>query len=178
MTYQEIEKMNSAERVMLIGIGNRNTNAKRIMIAGILAEALTAEEIYNYVTRGWMPEVHTFDEWNRYGRAVKRGERRVFEAVIWIAKEGRTEATEADGDADELDALNFYQHKAYFFRKEQTEEITYREVEIPADVIREVRRGVEYLTGNTRPIKEMLKEANYKWSRKKSAWYRPVQAVR
>lgn len=181
MTYQEIEKMNIEERAALLGL--ENGNRARIMRAGILADVLTAREVWEYLTRGIMPAVHTFDIWTRRGRAVRKGEHMAFSAVIWVPKENRraeteeeaTEATEATEAETVTRTRNFYQHKAYFFREEQTEEITYPPVEIPADVMREVRRGVEYLTGNTRPIKEILKAANYKWSRKKSAWYRPAQ---
>ena len=173
MTRQELLKLNMDEALMLIGDGNDNKT--RIMRAGAMAGAFSEDEISDYIWFGRMPDVHTFDEWNNRGRAVRKGEHKAFDAVIWVPKTQTAEVETEEGATEEERFTNFYQHKAYFFRKDQTDEITFPHVDLPEDVFREVRRGVEYLTGNTRPIKDALKEANYKWSRKKSAWYRPAQ---
>lgn len=157
------------------------TNKEIILRAMLTAEIITSEDVKN----GNIPEVHTYDVWKENGRTVKRGARAMFSAMIWkfTKKNHRLTAEEAQamseatgephnaGDSVEYDG--YILKRAHFFGLEQTEETAAEVViEIPADCTRTTENGCEWISGNTRAIKEQLKAAGYRFSRRRGAWYK------
>lgn len=173
--------------VMMLSMDKHNNSI--IMCAGIEAGIISPVEIVAFFQRGIMPPVHTFDEWKKNGYTVKKGEKRAFDAYIWkyVEKEVTLSEEEAasmnacsliDGmtyaAGDTISRGNFIRKKAYFFRVEQVEKTP--EIAplpaLPEDVKKEIRGGCCWISGNTRPIKDDLKAAGFRWSKRNAAWYR------
>lgn len=171
---------------LLMSLARDKHNNALIMSAGIEAGAFSAVEIIGYFTEARMPHFHTIEIWNRMGYQVKKGERARFQARIWKYTEKAVKLTAEDAAAmnagsmiegvtyaegDEIQRGNFIKKDAYFFSLQQVEKIATLP-ELPEDVKQEVRKGCRWISGNTRPIKEALKAAGFRWSKKNSAWYR------
>jgi hypothetical protein len=117
-----------------------------------------------------IPEaIHTFARWKAYGRQVKKGEHAAFTAYIWK----HTEKTVVI-DGEEKVVTDFIRVKSFFFTAEQTEKAAPAKelASLPDDCKKEVKGSYTWISGNTRPIKEDLKAAGFRWSKKNSAWYR------
>jgi len=136
---QKLEELKQSDDWRLSAVlmmrGNRNHDI--IMIAGISAGVVTFEEFDEYMTAGRMPHYHTYAEWKKLGRQVKRGEKARFTARIWEYTEKKGEMTaeqaealntmmrNADGreykEGDETLSSSFIKKEAFFFGLDQTE---------------------------------------------------------
>ena len=176
---------------LLMSLANDKHNSSIILAAGIEAGAIPAAALLEYFQTGRMPAVHTFDVWKKAGYSVKKGEKHAFEARIWkyTEKKSGTYTEEeaaainamvinADGSkieaGDEKISRDFIKKTAYFFTAAQVEKTPEPAAlpELPADVKKETRGSCTWISGNTRPIKEALKAAGFRWSKKNTAWYR------
>ena len=157
---------------------NRKTNAGIIVSAAIEAGAMSDAEIVDYFKRGTMPALHTFDVWQANGYSVKKGSKALFSAYIWkhttkkVESKGKDRET-GEIETEEIETERFVKVKAYFFGADQVEERERVELEtIPADCKKTVAGAYEIVSGNTRPIKDALKAAGYRWNKKNSYWFR------
>jgi hypothetical protein len=84
----------------------------------------------------------------------------------------------ADGSkieaGDEKISRDFIKKTAYFFTSAQVEKTPEPATlpDLPEDVKKETKGSCTWISGNTRPIKEELKAAGFRWSKKNGAWYR------
>lgn len=160
----------------------------------IIAAAAFNEGIYGYnefiayCENKPLPELLTFDQWARNGYAVKKGEKSILTADIWkyIEKSETLSAARADElnknsmmektykAGDVIKTGDYITKTAYLFTADQVEKITYKAVELPEDCEKYTEGGREYIKGNTRPIKEDLKNAGYRWSKTRGVWYRNI----
>ena len=176
---------------LLMSLANDKHNSSIILAAGIEAGAINPVALLEYFQTGRMPAVHTFDVWKKAGYSVKKGEKHAFEARIWKYTEKKTgtyteeEAASinamvvnADGSkieaGDEKISRDFIKKTAYFFTSAQVEKTPEPAAlpDLPEDVKKETRGSCTWISGNTRPIKEELKAAGFRWSKKNGAWYR------
>ena len=177
---------------LLMSLANDKHNSSIILSAGIQAGVIPPAALLEYFTTGRMPAVHTFDVWKKAGYSVKKGAVHAFEARIWkyTEKKNGTYTEEeaaainsiminADGSdmvqtGDEKTSHGFIKKLAYFFTAEQVEKTPEPAPlpDLPEDVKKETRGGCCWISGNTRPIKESLKAAGFRWSKKNAAWYR------
>ena len=176
---------------LLMSLENDKHNSSIILAAGIEAGAIKPEALLEYFQTGRMPAVHTFDVWKKAGYSVRKGEKHAFEARIWKYTEKKTgtyteeEAAainamviNADGSkieaGDEKISRDFIKKTAYFFTSAQVEKTPEPAAlpDLPADVKKETKGSCTWISGNTRPIKEELKAAGFRWSKKNGAWYR------
>lgn len=161
-------------------------NSSIIMSAAIAAGKVTATEVLAFFQRGWMPAIHTVDIWNRGGKRIKAGEKAAFDAYIWqYVDKSETltaEQTAAMNAANMIEGIEYHEgdtinkgefikRKAYFFRAEQVEDMP-ELPELPEDVKKEKKGNTCWISGNTKPIKDALKAAGFRWSKKRGAWYR------
>lgn len=176
---------------LLMMLANDKHNSSIIMAAGVDAGVITASQLLEFLQIGRMPAVHTFDIWKDAGYRVKKGQHHAFQARIWKYTEKKA-GTYTEAEADTINSMivnadgsdfvqageektqrGFIKKLAYFFTADQVEKVELQELpELPEDVKQETRNGCTWITGNTRPIKEGLKAAGYKWSKKANAWYR------
>ena len=177
---------------LLMSLANDKHNSSIILAAGIEAGAINPVALLEYFQTGRMPAVHTFDVWQKAGYNVKKGEKHAFEARIWkyTEKKAGTYTEEeaasinsmivnADGSdmvqaGDEKTSHDFIKKTAYFFTFAQVEKAPELQPlpELPEDVKKESRGGCCWISGNTYAIKDALKAAGFRWSKKNSAWYR------
>ena len=178
---------------LLMSLANDKHNSSIILAAGIEAGAINPVALLEYFTTGRMPAVHTFDVWDKAGYRVRKGESAAFEARIWkyTEKKAGTYTEEeaaainsmvvnADGSdmvqaGDEKTSHGFIKKTAYFFTADQVEKLA-ELPDLPEDVKQERRGACLWISGNTYAIKDALKAAGYKYSKKNSAWYRRVAA--
>lgn len=194
----DISKLN-AENIadylpaLLMSLANDKHNSSIILSAGIQAGIIPPAALLEYFTNGRMPAVHTFDVWKKAGYTVKKGEKAAFTARIWKFTEKDITLTAEDAAAmnaanvidgihyaagDTISRGDFIKKVSYFFTAAQVEKTPEPAPlpELPEDVKKETRGGCEWISGNTRPIKESLKSAGFRWSKKNSAWYRKAAA--
>lgn len=177
---------------LLMSLANDKHNSSIILAAGIEAGVIPPAALLDYFTTGRMPAVHTFDAWKKAGYSVKKGAKHAFEARIWkyTEKKAGTYTEEeaasinsmvinADGSdmvqaGDEKTSHGFIKKLAFFFTPDQVEKTPEPAAlpELPEDVKKETRGGCCWISGNTKPIKEDLKAAGFRWSKKNAAWYR------
>ena len=177
---------------LLMSLANDKHNSSIILAAGIEAGAINPVALLEYFQTGRMPAVHTFDVWQKAGYNVKKGEKHAFEARIWkyTEKKAGTYTEEeaasinsiivnADGSdmvqaGDEKTSHDFIKKTAYFFTFAQVEKAPELQPlpDLPEDVKKESRGGCCWISGNTYAIKDALKAAGFRWSKKNSAWYR------
>lgn len=171
---------------LLMNLANDKHNSSIILAAGIEAGAINPVALLEYFQTGRMPAVHTFDVWQKAGYSVKKGEKHAFEARIWkyTEKAAKLTAEEAaamnaanmlDGvqyaEGDEISRGNFIKKTAYFFTADQVKKLADL-LELPEDVKQERRGACLWISGNTYAIRDALKAAGFRWSKKNNAWYR------
>lgn len=174
---------------LLMSLANDKHNSSIILSAGIQAGVIPPAALLEYFTTGRMPAVHTFDIWKKAGYNVKKGEKAAFTARIWKFTEKAVTLTAEDAAAmnagnmidgiqyaegDTIQRGNFIKKVAFFFTAGQVEKAPELQPlpELPEDVKKESRGGCCWISGNTKPIKEDLKAAGFRWSKKNGAWYR------
>ena len=174
---------------LLMSLANDKHNSSIILAAGIQAGVIPPAALLEYFQFGRMPAVHTFDIWKKAGYTVKKGEKAAFTARIWKFTEKDITLTAEDAAAmnaanvidgihyaagDTISRGDFIKKVAFFFTAAQVEKTPELQPlpDLPEDVKKETRGGCEWISGNTRPIKESLKAAGFRWSKKNSAWYR------
>lgn len=174
---------------LLMSLANDKHNSSIILAAGIQAGVIPPAALLEYFTTGRMPAVHTFDIWKKAGYNVKNGEKAAFTARIWKFTEKAVTLTAEDAAAmnagnmldgvtyaegDTIQRSNFIKKVAFFFTAGQVEKAPELQPlpELPEDVKKETRGGCCWISGNTKPIKESLKAAGFRWSKKNAAWYR------
>ena len=174
---------------LLMSLANDKHNSSIILAAGIEAGAINPVALLEYFQTGRMPAVHTFDVWQKAGYQVRKGEKHAFEARIWKYTEKATKLTAEEAaemnaanildgvqyaEGDEISRGNFIKKTAYFFTFAQVEKAPELQPlpELPEDVKKESRGGCCWISGNTYAIKDALKAAGFRWSKKNSAWYR------
>lgn len=174
---------------LLMSLANDKHNSSIILAAGIQAGVIPPAALLDYFTTGRMPAVHTFDIWKKAGYNVKKGEKAAFTARIWKFTEKAVTLTAEDAAAmnagnmldgvtyaegDIIQRGNFIKKVAFFFTANQIEKAPELQPlpELPEDVKKETRGGCCWISGNTKPIKEDLKAAGFRWSKKNAAWYR------
>lgn len=159
-------------------LGTNKSNTAAIIRAGILEKVFTVPEMVTFLETGRAPEYHTFDVWKKAGFTVRKGEKAAFSALIWkhIADGGKDAEpeTETDGETEEKAGPDFIHKVSYFFGPAQVEKMEVKKdlEAIPDGCKMEVVKGVKWISGNTKPHKETLKAAGYRWSNKRGAWYR------
>lgn len=196
LTMAELEQMDNAELLELLGLSvpNGNDNASIIIRAALAAAtcpgagriALARRDLLGMILGAAPENFHTYDEWKARGRVVKHGEHAVFTARIWKCIERRGELTAEDArvinsiianadahEGDETTSSRFIKKTAYFFGIEQTE-ILEELKELPTDCEKITENGKEIIKGNTKPIKEQLKASGYRWHKKNHYWYKFV----
>lgn len=171
---------------LLMSLANDKHNASIILAAGIEAGAINPVALLEYFQTGRMPAVHTFDVWQKAGYQVRKGEVAAFTARIWKHVEKTVKLSAEDAAAmntgnmiegieyhegDEIQRGNFIKKNAYFFTADQVTKNADLP-DLPEDVKKESRGGCCWISGNTKPIKESLKAAGFRWSKKNGAWYR------
>lgn len=173
----DAEKVRAAWDNIITWLHMDKHNGPAVLAAAMSAEKVTADEVLNYLQRGTLPPVHTFDAWKDQGRTVRKGEKAAFAAYIWkYTRDGKKDAdAETETDAETIPAgPDFIRKKAYFFRIEQTETaapVAGLET-VPDGCKLETVNGCRWISGDTRKHKETLKAAGYRWSNKRGAWYR------
>lgn len=159
-------------------LGTNKSNTAAIIRAGIMEKVFTVPEMVTFLETGRAPEYHTFDVWKKAGYMVRKGEKAAFSALIWkhIADGGKDAEpeTETDAETEEKAGPDFIHKVAYLFGPAQVEKMEVKKdlEAIPDGCKLEVVKGVKWISGNTKPHKETLKAAGYRWSNKRGAWYR------
>ena len=171
---------------LLMSLANDKHNSSIILAAGIEAGAINPVALLEYFQTGRMPAVHTFDIWQKAGYQIRKGETAAFTARIWKHVEKSVTLSAEDAAAmnagnmiegieyhegDTISRGNFIKKNAYFFTAEQVTKNADLP-ELPEDVKKESRGGCCWISGNTYAIKDALKAAGFRWSKKNSAWYR------
>ena len=176
---------------IILGLFNSRKNADIIAAAAFTAGIYGYNEFIDYLNKKPLPELLTFDQWSRKGYTVKKGEKSILTADIWkyIEKSETLSAARADEinknnsmmeggrvykAGDVIKTGDYITKTAYLFTADQVEKITYKAVELPEDCEKYTEGGREYIKGNTRPIKEDLKNAGYRWSKTRGVWYRNI----
>lgn len=173
---QEVKAGDFSAILQMLGTNKSNTAA--IIRAGILEKVFTIPEMVTFLETGRAPEYHTFDVWKKNGYSVRKGEKAAFSALIWkhIADGGKDAEpeTDAETETDEKAGPDFIHKVAYLFGPAQVEKMEVKKdlEAIPEGCKMEVVKGVKWISGNTKPHKETLKAAGYRWSNKRGAWYR------
>lgn len=179
---------------LLMSLAHDKHNSSIILAAGIQAGVIPPVALLDYFHTGRMPAVHTFDIWKKAGYIVKKGEKAAFTARIWKFTEKAVTLTAEDAAAmnagnmldgvtyaegDTIQRGNFIKKVAFFFTAAQIEKAPELKPlpDLPEDVKKETRGGCCWISGNTKPIKESLKAAGFRWSKKNSAWYRREAAA-
>lgn len=183
------ENLNEYLPALLMRLANDKHNTSIILAAGIEAGVIPATALLECFQFGRMPAVHTFDIWKKAGYSVRKGEHAAFRARIWKHVEKTTTLTAEDAAAmnagsiidgisykegDTIQAGKFIKKEAFFFTASQVEKTPEPAAlpDLPDDVKKEVKGRCCWISGNTRPIKEDLKAAGFRWSKKNNAWYR------
>ena len=171
---------------LLMSLANDKHNSSIILAAGIEAGAINPVALLEYFQTGRMPAVHTFDVWQKAGYQVRKGEAAAFTARIWKHVEKTVKLSAEDAAAmntgnmiegieyhegDEIQRGNFIKKNAYFFTADQVTKNADLP-DLPEDVKKESRGGCCWISGNTYAIKDALKAAGFRWSKKNNAWYR------
>lgn len=94
------------------------TNFQIITTTAIQQGIFTEEQAVAILESGNELPLHTYAEWKRIGRQVKKGEKAVMQAQIWKM----SKAKKAEEDQEE-EKSNFFLTKAFFFLESQTETI-------------------------------------------------------
>lgn len=174
---------------LLMSLAHDKHNSSIILAAGIEAGVIPPAALLDYFQTGRMPAVHTFDIWKKAGYIVKKGEKAAFTARIWKFTEKAVTLTAEDAAAmntgnmlegvtyaegDTIQRGDFIKKVAFFFTAAQIEKAPELQPlpDLPEDVKKESRGGCCWISGNTKPIKESLKAAGFRWSKKNNAWYR------
>lgn len=97
------------------------SNFEIIANSAIGAGIYTKEQVEAIISSGFRLPLHTFAEWKRLGFAVKKGEKASMTCRIWKFSDKKTESAD-DVNVDEADS-RYYLTKAFFFTREQVEEI-------------------------------------------------------
>lgn len=168
----EIKAGNFEVLLPLLAMNHGNKNA--IISAGIAAQVFTVPEMLAFLTRGIMPDYHTFNEWKSRGYIVNKGEKAAFAAYIWKHTD-KPETEEPEPVAETEEPANggpdFIRKKAYFFGPAQVNAVPYKPFSAPGVNI-EIRGKYEVATGDTRTHKEELKAAGFTWNSKVKVWLR------
>lgn len=99
-----------------------------LILAGLKDnDVYSEEEINEYIDQGTMPPVHTYKEWQRLGRQVRKGETAAMKIKIWkrkkwTSKEDREAIADGTMSAEEI-RPGFRLVPAAFFLEDQTEPI-------------------------------------------------------
>jgi hypothetical protein len=192
-----VENIGEYAASIVLWLRTNKRNAPNIVAAGYEAGAVTDAELFDYMMTGKMPNVHTFDEWKKLGMKVKKGEHAKFECLVWKHKTmvtGKMTAEDAERlngmiegadykEGDDMESENFIRVKAFFFTEEQVEEreeLPPKQYDaepidldnLPEGVTMEVKRHCVWLSGDTKEVKESIKAAGFRWSKKSKAWYK------
>lgn len=97
------------------------SNFEIIANNAIDAGIYTKEQVQALIASGFRLPLHTFAEWKRLGFSVKKGEKAKMTCRIWKFSDKKTETAE-DQNVEESDS-RYYLTKAFFFTREQVEEI-------------------------------------------------------
>ena len=88
--------------------------------------AITNKEIISLemATRGIEEEVHTFAMWKSLGYQVKRGEKALFQTMLWKMKKGKKQDNNDEEQQDDKEVKkynNFFMAKSSLFGRSQVE---------------------------------------------------------
>ena len=88
--------------------------------------AITNKEIISLemTTRGIDEEVHTFAKWKSLGYQVKRGEKALFQTMLWKMKKSKKQDNNDEEQQDDKEVKkynNFFMAKSSLFGKSQVE---------------------------------------------------------
>ena len=88
--------------------------------------AITNKEIISLemATRGIEEEVHTFAKWKSLGYQVKRGEKALFQTMLWKMKKGKKQDNNDEEQQDDKEVKkynNFFMAKSSLFGRSQVE---------------------------------------------------------
>ena len=88
--------------------------------------AITNKEIISLemATRGIDEEVHTFAMWKSLGYQVKRGEKALFQTMLWKMKKGKKQDDNNEDQQDDKEVKkynNFFMAKSSLFGRSQVE---------------------------------------------------------
>lgn len=88
--------------------------------------AITNKEIISLemATRGIDEEVHTFAMWKSLGYQVKRGEKALFQTMLWKMKKGKKQDDNNEEQQDDKEVKkynNFFMAKSSLFGRSQVE---------------------------------------------------------
>ena len=157
---------------ILAMLGSNRGNNAAIIRAGIAAGVFKPAEMERFVLSGIMPDYHTFDAWKQSGYMVRKGEKCAFKAVIWKYTDKNPDTEEETENTELKPGPDFIHKIAYMFGADQVDKIERKEIQLPDGCKREKIGSREYITGNTKPHKEALKAAGYRWNKTRAAWYR------
>ena len=88
--------------------------------------AITNKEIISLeiATRGIEEEVHTFAMWKSLGYQVKKGEKALFQTMLWKMKKGKKQDNNNEEQQDDKEVKkynNFFMAKSSLFGRSQVE---------------------------------------------------------
>ena len=88
--------------------------------------AITNKEIISLemATRGIEEDVHTFAMWKSLGYQVKRGEKALFQTMLWKMKKGKKQDNNNEEQQDDKEVKkynNFFMAKSSLFGRSQVE---------------------------------------------------------
>ena len=88
--------------------------------------AITNKEIISLemATRGIEEEVHTFAMWKSLGYQVKKGEKALFQTMLWKMKKGKKQDNNDEEQQDDKEVKkynNFFMAKSSLFGRSQVE---------------------------------------------------------
>ena len=88
--------------------------------------AITNKEIISLemATRGIEEEVHTFAMWKSLGYQVKKGEKALFQTMLWKMKKGKKQDDNNEEQQDDKEVKkynNFFMAKSSLFGRSQVE---------------------------------------------------------
>ena len=93
------------------------TNFKIIMNSAIQNGIFTQQQIENFLSKNTHPPIFTYQEWQKQGFQVKKGEKAKMTCEIWMPKKQTQEEIENNEEKE------FFVKKAYFFTQEQVEKM-------------------------------------------------------
>lgn len=101
------------------------TNSEIILRTAVAAGIFEPAFIQTCICSGHSLPFHTYRVWQDLGYQVRKGEKG-FPIVIWNARTKKASEAGSDeipDDEEERKQDGFYQHKAYFFRLDQVDQI-------------------------------------------------------
>ncbi len=97
------------------------TNYQIIYNELVNREIMTAEKLDGFIARYGDIPFHTFKEWQKLGRQVKKGEKALFKVSLWRYGKKNVEVKTPEGEEKTEKLERYYMQDSHIFSFDQTE---------------------------------------------------------